>query len=150
MIFMIGFRPGVGTVIAVLSLAGWPQFCRLIRARVLSLREKDFVEASHALGASSPHIIRRHILPNLVGITCVLLSLQLPRFILAEAALSFLGIGIPPDEPSLGGVITQGRDYIWSAWWIVTFPGLTIVLLVSSLGLLGDWIRDITDPTLRI
>jgi peptide/nickel transport system permease protein len=149
MIFMIAFPPSSWSVIIVLSVAAWAQFCRLVRGQVLSLKEREFIEAARAIGASNFHIVRRHILPNLANIVIVLLSLQMPRFVLAEAALSFLGIGVPPTEPSLGGVINSGRDYMWNAWWIVTFPGLTIMLLVSAMGLLGDWIRDLTDPRLR-
>lgn len=143
------FRPSMRNVILVLCVYGWVVYCRIIRARVLSLREEGFVQAAFAIGCSSWWVIRRHLLPNVAPLIIVLGTLQLAEFILAEAALSFLGMGIQPPTPSWGGMINDGREYIWVAWWIQTFPGVAIVLSVSGLGLVGDWLRDLLDPTLR-
>lgn len=146
---MAVFRPSMRNVIFVLCVYGWVSYCRLIRARVLSLREEEFVHAAYAIGASDWWIIRKHLLPNVAPLIVVLATLQLADFILAEAALSFLGIGIQPPTPSWGGMINEGREYIWVAWWIQTLPGIAIIAVVSGLGLLGDWVRDVLDPTLR-
>jgi len=91
----------------------------------------------------------RHILPNLIPVICVVTTIQTAQFILAESTLSFLGMGILPPTPSWGSIMNEGRDYIWSAWWIETFPGIAIVITVSGIGFLGDWLRDYLDPHLR-
>jgi peptide/nickel transport system permease protein len=143
-------RPSVGSVIVVLAVTGWVTYARLIRAQVLALREREFIVAVHALGGDDTRVIVRHLFPNLVPILLAVATIQLAQFILAESALSFLGLGVPPTVPSWGGMINEGRDYIWNAWWIETFPGLAIVLIVSSVGLVGDWLRDRADPRLRL
>ena len=143
-------RPSVGSVIVVLAVTGWVTYARLIRAQVLALREREFIVAVHALGGDDTRVIVRHLLPNLVPILLAVATIQLAQFILAESALSFLGLGVPPTVPSWGGMINEGRDYIWNAWWIETFPGLAIVLIVSGVGLMGDWLRDRADPRLRL
>jgi peptide/nickel transport system permease protein len=143
-------RPSVGSVIVVLAVTGWVTYARLIRAQVLALREREFIVAVHALGGDDTRVIVRHLFPNLVPILLAIATIQLAQFILAESALSFLGLGVPPTVPSWGGMINEGRDYIWNAWWIETFPGLAIVLIVSSVGLVGDWLRDRADPRLRL
>lgn len=148
-VFMAILPRSMGNVILVLSIYGWTIYCRLIRGRVLSLREEDFVLAARAMGGSSGHIILRHILPNVMPLIIILTTLQVARFILAEAGLSFLGLGVPPPTPTWGGMISGGRDYIWVAWWLETFPGIAIVVAVASIGLIGDWLRDLLDPTLR-
>jgi peptide/nickel transport system permease protein len=139
----------MGNIIVILCIYGWVHYCRLIRAQVLSLREEDFVLAARAIGCSSGRIILGHIVPNVMPMIIILTTLQVARFILAEAGLSFLGLGIPPQTPTWGGMISSGRDYIWVAWWLETFPGIAIVVTVSSVGLIGDWLRDLLDPTLR-
>jgi ABC-type dipeptide/oligopeptide/nickel transport system permease subunit len=143
-------RPSVESVIVVLAITGWVTYARLVRAQVLALREREFVVAVQALGGGDDRVIRRHLFPNLVPILLAVATIQLAQFILAESALSFLGLGAPPTVASWGGMINEGRDYIWNAWWIETFPGIAIVLVVSGVGLLGDWLRDRADPRLRL
>jgi len=145
-ILMAVLRPSVPSVIAVLVISGWATYARVVRAQALSLRQREFVQAANALGASHLRVAIRHVLPNLVSIVVVLATIQTAQFILAEATLSFLGLGIQPPAPSWGGMINEGRGYIWSAWWIQTFPGIAIVVLVSGIGLFGDWLRDYLDP----
>jgi peptide/nickel transport system permease protein len=148
--WMAIFSPGRRNVVAILVLTGWATYCRLARGQVLALREKEYVLAARVLGAPSGRLIRRHILPNLIATITVISTMVLAQFILAEAALSFLGLGVEPQTPTWGGLVNEGRDYIVQAWWIETFPGLAIVLTVSGIGLLGDWLRDVLDPRLRV
>lgn len=147
---IVVLRPSVTSVIVVLAVTGWVTYARLVRAQVLALRGREFVVAVQALGGGDARVIGRHLFPNLVPILLAIATIQLAQFILAESALSFLGLGVPPTVPSWGGMINEGRDYIWNAWWIETFPGLAIVLVVSGVGLLGDWLRDRADPRLRL
>lgn len=148
-VLMTTLTRSTGNVILMLSIYGWVYYCRLIRARVLSLREEAFILAARAVGCSSYRIVLRHILPNVMPMIIILTTLQVARFILAEAGLSFLGLGVPPETPTWGGMISSGRDYIWGGWWLETFPGLAIMVAVSSIGLIGDWLRDLLDPTLK-
>lgn len=141
--------PGLSKVILVLGLTGWAQYCRLTRAQVLGLRETEFVEAARTIGASTPRILVRHILPNAMAPVIVIASFSVAGVIIAEASLSFLGLGIPPSVPSWGGMLSEGRTYIERAWWLVTFPGLALMLTVLSINVLGDAVRDTLDPRLR-
>jgi peptide/nickel transport system permease protein len=141
--------PGLGKVILTLGLTGWAQYCRLTRAQVLGLRETEFVEAARTIGASTPRIMLRHILPNGMAPVIVIASFSVASVIIAEASLSFLGLGIPPSVPSWGGMLADGRTYIERAWWLVTFPGLALMLTVLSINVLGDALRDALDPRLR-
>jgi peptide/nickel transport system permease protein len=141
--------PGLSKVILVLGLTGWAQYCRLTRAQVLGLRETEFVEAARTIGASTPRILVRHILPNAMAPVIVIASFSVAGVIIAEASLSFLGLGIPPSVPSWGGMLSEGRTYIERAWWLVTFPGLALMLTVLSINVLGDALRDTLDPRLR-
>jgi peptide/nickel transport system permease protein len=141
--------PGLSKVILTLGLTGWAQYCRLTRAQVLGLRETEFVEAARTIGASTPRILLRHILPNGMAPVIVIASFSVASVIIAEASLSFLGLGIPPSVPSWGGMLADGRAYIERAWWLVTFPGLALMLTVLSINVLGDALRDILDPRLR-
>ena len=141
--------PGLSKVILVLGLTGWAQYCRLTRAQVLGLRETEFVEAARTIGASTPRILVRHILPNAMAPVIVIASFSVASVIIAEASLSFLGLGIPPSVPSWGGMLSEGRTYIERAWWLVTFPGLALMLTVLSINVLGDAVRDTLDPRLR-
>lgn len=141
--------PGLSKVILVLGLTGWAQYCRLTRAQVLGLRETEFVEAARTIGASTPRILIRHILPNAMAPVIVIASFSVASVIIAEASLSFLGLGIPPSVPSWGGMLSEGRTYIERAWWLVTFPGLALMLTVLSINVLGDALRDTLDPRLR-
>jgi peptide/nickel transport system permease protein len=141
--------PGLTKVILVLGLTGWAQYCRLSRAQVLGLRETEFVEAARTLGASTARILARHILPNILAPIIVIASFSVAGVIIAEASLSFLGLGVPPSVPSWGGMLAEGRTYMERAWWLVTFPGLALMLAVLSINVLGDTLRDALDPRLR-
>lgn len=149
-ILTVLFRPGLASLITVLGISGWVQYGRLSRVEVMAIKEREFMTAARMIGCSDARIIIRHILPNLVPTLMVIASIQLAQFILAEASLSFLGLGILPPTPSWGGMVNEGREFVWKAWWIQTFPGIAIVLTVSGIGLMGDWLRDRLDPRLRI
>jgi ABC-type dipeptide/oligopeptide/nickel transport system permease subunit len=138
--------PGIGNIILVLGLTGWERYARVVRAEVLALREREFVQAARAIGVPTPMIIVRHVLPNTFSSVIVMATLQIAQAILAEAALSFLGLGSGRTYPSWGQMIALGRDYINVAWWISTFPGLAILLTVLAINLVGDRIRDVLDP----
>jgi peptide/nickel transport system permease protein len=149
-VVMAVLRPSMESVILVLVVNGWAVQARMVRGQVLSLRDREFVHAARAVGASPVRVMAQHMLPNLVAIITVVATVQLGQFILAESALSFLGLGILPPEASWGSIINEGRDYVYTAWWIETFPGLVLVVAVSGVGLLGDWLRDALDPRLRV
>ena len=138
--------PGIGNIILVLGLTGWERYARVVRAEVLALREREFVQAARAIGVPTSIIIVRHVLPNTFSSVIVMATLQIAQAILAEAALSFLGLGTGRTYPSWGQMIALGRDYINVAWWISTFPGLAILLTVLAINLVGDRIRDVLDP----
>ena len=127
----------------------WSRYARQARAEVLSLKEREFVIAARALGVSSGRIMARHLLPNLMASLIVLSTLQVGFVIVLEATLSFLGAGISPPNPSWGVMVADGRALIASAWWVSTFPGLAMLLVVLSVNLVGDAIRDLLDPRLR-
>ncbi len=146
---MAVFPPTLTTVVLVLAISGWVTYARLVRGQILTLREKEFVAAARVVGAGDGRIMARHILPNVVPTIIVIGTVQVAQFILAEAALSFLGLGIRPPTPSWGNIINEGQEYIFRAWWIETFPGIAIVVAVSGVGLLGDWLRDMLDPRLK-
>ena len=138
---------GLANVIFVIGIVGWAQYARLVRASVLAERTKDYVVAANGLGASVPRILGRHILPNVVGPSLVQVAVDIPRAIELEATLSFLGLGVAVTTPSLGIRIAQGYQFLFSgAWWLAVMPGLALVLLVLSINLLGDWLRDALDP----
>jgi peptide/nickel transport system permease protein len=139
-------QPGLGVIIFLISLATWPYTYRIVRGLVLSLRERDFVEASRALGASDLRIMFREILPNLAAPIIVYASLQIPTNILLEAALSFLGVGIRPPTPSWGAMIAQATPIFNTAWWFFFFPGLALIITVLAFNLLGDGLRDALNP----
>jgi peptide/nickel transport system permease protein len=141
--------PSFPTLIVVVGLSGWMTYARVLRAQVLVLRSREFVDAILGLGGSTPRIILRHILPNVLSSLVVIATLELARAIVLEATLSFLGLGIQPPTPSWGGMIHEGREYLDSAWWISTFPGLILLLSSLVVSRLGDWLRDVLDPTLR-
>jgi len=143
------FGAGLGKMILVLVLFGWVEYCRIIHAEVLSHREREFVAAARAIGCSNARILFLHILPNVVSSVIVVATLQVGRMILAEASLSFLGLGIQPPQPAWGTMVADGRDLLDSAWWISTLPGLAILMTVLGINFFGDWLRDVLDPTLR-
>jgi ABC-type dipeptide/oligopeptide/nickel transport system permease subunit len=138
--------PGIGNIVLVIGLTGWERYARVVRAEVLALREREFVQAARAIGVPTAMIIVRHVLPNTFSSVIVMATLQIAQAILAEAALSFLGLGTGLTYPSWGQMISLGRDYINVAWWISTFPGLAILLTVLAINLVGDRVRDVLDP----
>jgi len=143
--------PSMANIIILLVISGWPEFARLIRSKVLSLRSVGFVEAAVFTGVPEGRIIFRHILPNTASSVLVLLTLGFAKMIIAEAALSFLGLGPGGLRYSSWGLmLAEGKDYLAVAWWVATMPGLAIVTIVLSVNILGDWFRDKLDPKLRV
>jgi len=140
------FQPSIPLIVVVLGLTGWMGVSRLVRGQVLSVREREYVQAAHALGYGPGRVLGRHILPNVLTPVIVAATLGIGNAILAEAALSFLGLGVQPPTASWGNIIQSGGDRILDAWWISTFPGLAIVLTVMSFNLVGDGLRDALDP----
>jgi len=140
---------GLPQIVMVLVIAGWPTYARVVRAEVLALRDREFVAAARAVGASDGRILARHILHNVLPTALVLATLQLPVVIILEASLSFLGLGIQPPTPSLGQMLGHSQEMVWRAWWMPTIPGVTITLLVLAFNLMGDRLRDVLDPRLR-
>lgn len=143
------FGQSVTVLIVLAGLSGWMGFARTVRSSVLTLRAREFVVSSQALGAGSFRILRNHILPNIISTVIVLITIQFRSLILFEATLSFLGLGIPPPQPSWGSMISSGRDYLLDAWWISVIPGIALMLTVLTVSMIGDWLRDVLDPTLR-
>jgi peptide/nickel transport system permease protein len=141
--------PSFPTLIVVIGLSGWVTYARVLRAQVLVLRSREFVDAIHALGGSVARVIARHVLPNVLSSLVVIATLELARAIVLEATLSFLGLGVQPPTPSWGGMVHEGREYLDSAWWISTAPGLVLMLTSIVVSRTGDWLRDLLDPTLR-
>jgi peptide/nickel transport system permease protein len=141
--------PSFPTLIVVVGLSGWVSYARILRSQVLVLRSREFVDAIHALGGSAARVVLRHIVPNVLSTLVVIATLELARAIVLEATLSFLGLGIQPPTPSWGGMIYEGREYLDSAWWISTFPGLVLMLASLVVSRTGDWLRDLLDPTLK-
>jgi peptide/nickel transport system permease protein len=140
---------GLGTLVVAISLLLWASFARVIRGEVLALKQRDFVALAKVRGCSSLRIMLTHILPNVLNTFMVLVTLNIGVVIIAEASLSFLGAGIPPPTPSWGLMISEGRGRIADAWWVSLIPGIAITLLVLSVNLFGDWLRDRLDPRLR-
>jgi peptide/nickel transport system permease protein len=141
--------PSIWLVVVVLGLTGWMGTSRIVRGEVLSLREREFVQAARALGMGDLRIILKHVVPNTMAPVIVSATLGIGLTILTEASLSFLGLGVQPPTPSWGNMVADGRDALTEAWWIATFPGLAIVLTVVAFNLLGDGLRDALDPRLR-
>ena len=140
---------GLFNLILALVAQRWIQYCRVVRAQTLSLRNRDFVTATQALGASDSRIIWRHIIPNIIQTSLVIGTFAMASAIISEASLSFLGLGVPPEIPTWGTMLADGRIYISTAWWLALFPGLCIFLTVLGINLLGDALRDILDPRLK-
>ena len=143
------FSPSMAVIIIVLGLTQWPNTTRIVRGDVLSLREREYIQAAHALGMSKSRIIFRHLIPNVLAPVIVTATLGIGNTIVLEAGLSFLGLGIQPPTPSWGNMVADGRDSLLGAWWVATFPGLAIVLTVLAFNLVGDGLRDALDPRLR-
>jgi len=143
------FRPSFSLIVVVLGLTLWPATARIVRGEVLSLREREFVQAAQALGYSKRRIILKHLIPNALAPVIVAATLGVGNTIVLEAGLSFLGVGLPSSTPSWGNMVADGQEVMLNAWWIATFPGLAIVFTVLSFNLVGDGLRDALDPRLR-
>ena len=141
---------GLGNIILFMMVAQWVQYARLVRGMVLSVREREFVQAARAFGVRDLAMIRHHILPNVLGPVIILMTLNVANNILLESSLTFLGLGVDPLIPSWGGMLADGRTYMQTAWWVSVFPGVAIMLTVLGLNLLGDWLRDRIDPTVKL
>ncbi|WP_372825335.1 ABC transporter permease [Polaromonas sp.] len=140
----------LGVLIVSITLTGWVQYARTVRGSTLVERNKEYVQAARVTGVAPLRIMRRHVLPNVMGPVLVLATIQVATAIITEATLSFLGVGAPPTSPSLGTLIRIGNDYLFSGeWWITVFPGLMLVTISLSVNLLGDWLRDALNPRLR-
>ena len=137
-------------LVFAIALAGWPQYARTVRGSTMVEKNREYVQAARVIGISSPVIMFRHVLPNVLGPVLVLATVHLATAIITEATLSFLGVGVPPTSPSLGTLIRIGNDFLFSGeWWITIFPGIALVLLVLAVNLLGDWMRDALNPRLN-
>ncbi|MCY3920012.1 MAG: ABC transporter permease [Chloroflexi bacterium] len=143
------FGPSLRNVIIILLIWSWSAYARLVRAEVLSLRERDFVTASRAAGAGAWWFMRKHLFPNVVNTIVVIMTMEVAVVILAEAALSFLGVGVPPGTASWGRMITEGRQVMNVAWWPIWLPGLALLTISLTGNMMGDWLRDLLDPRLR-
>ncbi|MGH1467050.1 MAG: ABC transporter permease [Cognatishimia sp.] len=142
-------RYAVFFLIAVIGVAEWPQYARTVRATVLAEKKKEYIDSARVLGFGPLRIMLRHILPNSLSPIFVISTVQVANAIISEASLSFLGLGMPPSQPSLGSLISAGFDYIYSgSWWITVIPGIVLVVLVLVINLLGDWVRDVLNPKL--
>lgn len=153
LVFAIGVMavmgPGFWMIILALAFKSWVEFFRLARAEVLVEKTRDYADAARALGAGHGRVVARHLLPNIVHTVLVLVTLRTGYFVIMEAGLSFLGLGIQPPTPAWGTMVADGRSFMLDAWWIATFPGLALLGLVLSLNVLGEGLRDVLDPRLR-
>ena len=149
LILAVTIGPSFTNVVVAIAVILWARYARVIRGQVLTLMELDFIAQARIAGAGAWRIITRHLLPNTLNTLVVLVTLQVGYVIIVEASLSFLGAGIPPPTPAWGSMIAEGRDFVTSAWWVSSFPGLAILLVVLAFNLLGDWLRDTLDPKLR-
>lgn len=140
------FGPSIVTLIFVLGATNWVNYARLVRGEVLSIKEREYVRAAHSIGVKNHKIILRHLLPNVVSTFIVISTLSVATTIILEASLSFLGLGIQPPDVSWGLILSDGRDYLATSWWLATFPGIAITITVLGIIFLGDWLRDILDP----
>lgn len=139
-------EPSLTMLIFIIGLTSWVQYTRVVRGEVLSIKEREFVQSAHTLGASHTYIIRKHILPNILSSFIVLATIGVGTAILTESSLSFLGFGVQPPDITWGGMLNDGRNYLATSWWVATFPGLTITMTVLSFTFIGDWLRDLLDP----
>lgn len=149
MILAISIGPSFWSVLAAMAVIYWARYARSLRGELLSLMNADFVAMARVEGCSPWRIMRRHLLPNIMNTLIVLMTLWVGSAILVEASLSFLGAGVPPPTPSWGRMVSEGRAYVTTAWWVSTMPGLVVMLAVLSFNILGDWLRDRLDPRLR-
>ena len=137
-------------IIFSIGLTGWVQYARTVRGSTLVEKSKEYVQAARVIGVSQTRIMFSHVLPNVLGPVLVIATLNIANAIIAEATLSFLGVGMPPTQPSLGTLISEGQNYLFSGeWWITVFPGIALIVMVISVNLVGDWLRDALNPKLR-
>lgn len=141
--------PSKNNIIMILSITGWASYARVLRGEVLRIKQGEFISLAVIAGCSKKRIMFRHVFPNMVNTLVILATLQLGVVIIAEASLSFLGVGVPPPNPAWGSMIAEGRAYMSTAWWLCTWPGLAILLVVLSCNLFGDWLRVRLDPKFR-
>ena len=141
---------GLRNIIISLSAAGWVVYARVVRGEVLSVKQRDYVQAAAALGAGRARMLFGHVLPNVAPSIIVVASLQFSQFIVAEAAISFLGFGVQPPTPAWGSMLSESRDFLYVAWWLAVFPGAALALTALGINLVGDWLRDVLDPKLRV
>ena len=142
--------PSLRNIIIVIGVSSWVVYARVVRGEVLSIRERDFVQAAIALGSRDTQVLVRHVLPNTFTPWLVVATLDMARVIVIESALSFLGLGVQPPTPTWGGMLADGRVYLSTAWWLATFPGLAILVTVLGINLFGDGLRDTLDPRLKV
>ncbi|MDP9355441.1 MAG: ABC transporter permease, partial [Chloroflexota bacterium] len=140
---------GLQNIIITLVIVGWVEYARIARGEILVTREREFVQAATLVGCSHARILARHLFPNIVTPLIVIGTLQVARFIIAEASISFLGFGVQPPTPAWGSMVSEGLDYIFAAWWLITFPGLALALVALAVNATGDWLRDTLDPRLK-
>lgn len=140
---------GLRNILITLVIVGWIEYARIARGETLIVREREYIQAAHLMGAREWIILLRHILPNITTPLIVIGTLQVARFIIAEASISFLGFGVQPPTPAWGSMVSEGLEYILSAWWLITFPGLMLALVALAVNITGDWLRDTLDPRIR-
>src|SRR5437867_817045 len=140
----------IGACTVAVTAAGWVVYARVVRGEVLSVKQRDYVHAAAALGVGRPRLLFRHVLPNVAPSIVVVASLQFSQFVVAEAAISFLGFGVQPPTPAWGSMLSESRDFLYVAWWLAAFPGAALALTALGVNLLGDWLRDTLDPKLRV
>ncbi|SIT73301.1 peptide/nickel transport system permease protein [Edaphobacillus lindanitolerans] len=150
LVFLSVFEPSITLLIVVIGLTNWVTYARVVRGEVLSIKEREYVKASKSIGTSHRTIMLRHILPNIVSSFIVISALSVATTIILEASLSFLGLGIQPPDVSWGAMLTDGRNYLATNWWVATFPGVAIVITVLGIIFLGDWLRDVLDPRAQV
>jgi peptide/nickel transport system permease protein len=141
---------GLRNIIISLSAAGWVVYARVVRGEVLSVKQREYVHAAAALGMGRARVLFGHVLPNVAPSIIVVASLQFSQFIVAEASISFLGFGVQPPTPAWGSMLSESRDFLYVAWWLAAFPGAALALTALGINLVGDWLRDVLDPKLRV
>ncbi len=141
---------GLRNIILSLSAAGWVVYARVVRGEVLSVKQREYIQAAAALGTGRARLLFRHVLPNVAPSLVVVASLQFSSFVVAEAAISFLGFGIQPPTPAWGSMLSESRDFLYVAWWLAAFPGVALAFTALGVNLLGDWLRDTFDPKLSV
>ena len=141
---------GLRNIIISLAAAGWVVYARVVRGEGLSVKQRDYVQAAAALGTGRARILFRHVLPNVAPSIIIVASLQFSQFIVAEAAISFLGFGVQPPTPAWGSMLSESRDFLYIAWWLAAFPGAALALTALGVNLVGDWLRDVLDPKFRV